>query len=119
MSLKEKIFSAQDITKELIEIPEWGVSVELRSMTAGERANLTESTSSDGKVKIAELYAAVVIASIYDPTTGLPLFTNQDREAILSKNGAVIERLAQKAMGTSGMTEQAVEEAGVRFPQES
>lgn len=119
MSLKEKIFAAQDITKESLEVPEWGVTVEIRSMTAVERANLTETTTTDGKVKIAELYAAVVIASVYDPTTGLPLFTNQDREAILSKNGAVIERLAQKAMGTSGMTEKAVEEAGVRFPQES
>ena len=43
----------------------------------------------------------------------------QDREAILSKNGAVIERLATKALGSSGLGEKAVEEAQARFPQES
>jgi hypothetical protein len=56
---------------------------------------------------------------VFDPETGLPVFTEQDREAILSKNGAVIERLATKALGSSGLGEKAVEEAQVRFPKES
>jgi len=117
--LRGKIFSADDITKELLEVPEWGVSVEIRSMTAGQRATLTEGATSADKVDVSNMYAKTVIATVFDPETGLPVFTEQDREAILSKNGAVIERLATKALGSSGLGEKAVEESQARFPQES
>jgi hypothetical protein len=119
MSLKEAIFSSDDITKELVEIPEWGVTVEVRSMTANERAKLGEGAAKGDKTDVGAMYALTVIATVYDPTTGLPVFTAQDKEAILSKNGAVIERLATKALGSSGLGEKAVDEAQARFPEES
>lgn len=119
MSLKEAIFSSDDITKELVEIPEWGVVVEVRSMTANERAKLGEGAAKGDKTDVGAMYALTVIATVYDPTTGLPVFTAQDKEAILSKNGAVIERLATKALGSSGLGEKAVDEAQARFPEES
>jgi hypothetical protein len=119
MSLKEAIFSSDDITKELVEIPEWGVTVEVRSMTANERAKLGEGAAKGDKTDVGAMYALTVIATVYDPATGLPVFTAQDKEAILSKNGAVIERLATKALGSSGLGEKAVDEAQARFPEES
>jgi hypothetical protein len=119
MSLKEAIFSSDDITKELVEIPEWGVTVEVRSMTANERAKLGEGAAKGDKTDVGAMYALTVIATVYDPATGLPVFTAQDKEAILSKNGAVIERLATKALGNSGLAEKAVDEAQARFPEES
>ena len=119
MSLKETIFNADDITKEAVEVPEWGVTVEVRSMTAAERAKLGEGASNGEKTDVAKMYALTVIATVYDPATGLPIFTDQDKEAILSKNGAVIERLASKALGSSGLTDKAVDEAQARFPKES
>jgi len=120
MSLRDKIFSSDDIKKELVEVPEWGVSVEIRSMTALERSKLMENAaSSDGKINIGSMYALTVISTVYDPESGLPIFTDKDREAVLSKNGAVVERLATIAMGNSGLTEKAVEQATARFHQES
>jgi hypothetical protein len=119
MNLKDLIFSADDITKELVEVPEWGVTVEVRSMTAAERAKLGEGASKGDKTDVGLMYAMTVIATVYDPTTGLPVFTDQDKEAILSKNGAVVERLATKALGSSGLTAEAVDEAQARFPKES
>lgn len=119
MSLREKIFSVDDIAKELVEVPEWGVTVELRAMTAAERAKLGESAMVGDKTDVGLMYALTVIASVYDPESGLPIFTFADKEAILSKSGSVIERLATKSLGQSGLTEKAVDEAGVRFPKES
>jgi hypothetical protein len=118
-SLRDKIFTADDITKELVEVPEWGVTIEIRSMTAAQRATLTEGVSSVDKVDVSNMYAKTVIATVFDPETGLPVFTDKDREAILSKNGAVIERLATKALGSSGLSDKAVDEAQARFPKES
>jgi len=119
MNLKEAIFSADDITKELVEVPEWKVTVQVRSMTAAERAKLGEGATRGDKTDVGLMYAMTVIATVYDPETGLPIFTDQDKEAILSKNGAVIERLATKALGNSGLSEKAVDEAQARFPEES
>lgn len=119
MNLRDKIFSADDITKELMEVPEWGVTVEIRAMTAAERATLGESAMVGDKTNVGLMYALTVIASVYDPETGEPVFTSNDKEAILSKSGTVIERLATKALGASGLTDKAVGEAGARFPKES
>ena len=119
MTLREAIFSADDIAKEIVEVPEWGVSVEVRAMTAAERAKLGEGAMVGDKTNVGLMYALTVIASIYDPETGLSVFTDNDREAILSKSGAVIERLATKALGYSGLTDKAVDQATARFPQES
>lgn len=119
MSLREAIFNADDITKQTVNVPEWGVDVQIRSMTAAERAKLGESAANGDKTNVALMYALTVIATVYDPTTGLPVFTENDKEAILSKNGTVIERLAGIALGASGMTEKAVDEASARFPKES
>ena len=89
-------------------------------MTAAERAGMTEAASTKGdKVNISLMYALCVIATVYDPTTGLPIFTANDKEAILSKSGVVIERLATKALGASGLADKAVDEASARFPEES
>lgn len=117
--LRKSIFEVDDITKELLEVPEWKVTVEIRSMTAAQRATLTEGVTSTDKVDISNMYAKTVIATVFDPATGLPVFTDQDREAILSKNGSVIERLATKALGSSGLSDKAVDQAQARFPEES
>ena len=66
MSLKQTIFSADDITKELVEVPEWGVKVEVRSMTAAERAKLGEGASKGDKTDVGLMYAMTVIATVYD-----------------------------------------------------
>lgn len=117
-SIRETIFATNDITSEKVEIKEWGVTVELRSMTALDRTRLQSNASKgDGKVDMTLFMSDVVIASTYDPETGLPVFEAKDRDAILSKNGSIVEKLAQKAMSMSGMEAESVDKAGADFPQ--
>lgn len=115
-SIRETIFAANDITSEKVEIKEWGVTVEVRSMTALDRTRLqSNATKGDGKVDMTAFMSDVVIASTYDPETGLPVFQPSDRDAILSKNGGIVEKLAQKAMSMSGMEAESVDKAGADF----
>ena len=117
-SIRETIFATNYITSEKVEIKEWGVTVELRSMTALDRTRLQSNASKgDGKVDMTLFMSDVVIASTYDPETGLPVFEAKDRDAILSKNGSIVEKLAQKAMSMSGMEAESVDKAGADFPQ--
>lgn len=119
-SLRETIFSANDILSEAVEIPEWGVTVEVRTMTAADRTTLqTNSTSADGKVDMTKFMPAVVIATVHDPETGEPVFQQSDIPALLSKSGVVVERLAQKALQMSGMEASSADTAGATFPEKS
>lgn len=115
-SIRETIFAANDIKSEKVEVPEWGVSVEVRSMTALDRTRLQgNATDGSGKVNMTAFMSEAVIASVFDPETGLPVFEQKDRDALLTKNGAVVERLAQKALNMSGMEAESVDKAGADF----
>ncbi len=117
-SIRETIFAANDIKSEKVEVPEWGVTVEVRTMTALDRTRLQSAAASgEGKVDMTKFMPDAVIASVFDPETGLPIFTEKDRDALLSKSGTVVERLAQTALNMSGMGADSVDKAGAEFPE--
>jgi hypothetical protein len=106
VSLRDQIFKAKDISSELMEIKEWGVTVEIRTMTARERATLMENAldPDTGQAVMSKIYPEVAIATVYDPETGQPVFEKGDIDALLGKSGTVIERIAQKALQVSGLS---------------
>ena len=106
MSLRDQIMKAKDINGELMDIKEWGVKVEIRTMTARERSRVMENAVDpvSGKTSISTIYPEIAIACLYDPETKEPIFTHEDKDALLNKSGAVLEKIAAKAMQLSGMT---------------
>lgn len=114
MSLRDQIVAANDRTTRQVEVPEWGVTVELRSMTAGQRIAMYQSAydPNSGQTDLKTLYPAVLTACVFDPKTKQPVFAQEDAEAILDKSGVVIERIAMEAISLSGISESAVTEAG-------
>jgi hypothetical protein len=114
VSLRDQIMKAKDISGEKLEIKEWGVTVEVRTMTARERARIMENAvdPNTGKASIGVMYPEIAIACVHDPETGEKIFTEQDKELLLDKSGAALEKIAQLAMQISGMTEQAGAELG-------
>jgi len=106
VSLRDQIMKAKDINGELMDIKEWGVKVEIRTMTARERATMLENAVDpvSGKTSISNMYPEIAIACVYDPETKEPVFTHADKDALLDKSGAVLENIAQRAMQISGMT---------------
>ena len=109
VSLRDQIMKAKDISGELMEIKEWGVKVEIRTMTARQRARVMENAIDPitGKSSISIIYPEIAIACVFDPESGEPVFTNDDKDALLEKSGAVLEKIASKAMTVSGLTEEA------------
>lgn len=109
MSLRDQILKAKDINGELMEIKEWGVKVEVRTMTTKERARILENAvdPNTGKTLISNMYPEIAIACVFDPESGEPVFKNEDKDALLDKSGAVLEKIAAKAMQLSGLTEEA------------
>lgn len=119
-TLAQRIFEIDDIKRETITIPAWNnIEIEVRSITALEKSQATTEAMLDpsaGTVDVGKMYALCIIAGCYDPETNEPIFAEGDVIAILSKSNDVIEMLAGKIMGSSGMKAKAVEKAHDRFP---
>lgn len=113
MSLKDRILAAQDIPVRMVEVPEWGVTVEVRGMDGGGRADMLEQAmADDGEINLREIYPDMVIFCTFDPETGIRVFEPGDREALLTKSAAAMDRVAKVAMSLSGFDDDAVDTAG-------
>ena len=117
MGLRERTLEAKDIDSEDVFVPQWGETFEVRSMSAKMRARLIKRATvqlPDGKgleTDFEQLYPQIVIATCFDPETGIPVFGPGDHDALSEKNGAALEVLALAGMRLSGMTAKAVPEA--------
>jgi len=115
VSLRDRILSANDLTSEMVEIPEWDVTVEVRGMSAADRTSLMDAAAEGGSVNTSLLFPSLVIACTFDPETGERVFGEEDRPALGEKNGLAIERVVQVAMRLSGMSVEARDASGGDF----
>ena len=114
MSLRDRILASDDIGKQIITVPHWDdVELEIRTMTAAERASMLNSAvGPDGEMDLEELYPRILIGTIFDPETGEAVFTHEDVSALKNKSASAVEFVAQKSMALSGLTGEAVDAEG-------
>lgn len=108
MDLREKILAANDIKSELVAVAAWEVMVEVRGLTAAQRAKVLAAPGvrrEDGTVDEAELSVPLIIESAHDPETKKPLFAAADLEALKGKNAGAVDQLASVALRLSGMSQ--------------
>lgn len=104
-ALRQTILNADDIVKEVVDVPEWGIKIEVRGMTAKERAKLLKSSATSGEVNMVTWFPDLIIATAYDPETGEKVFEPADRDAINAKSGAAVSALSDVAARLSGLGE--------------
>ncbi|HEY7824687.1 MAG TPA: hypothetical protein VIG24_17735 [Acidimicrobiia bacterium] len=114
MSLRDKILKAQDIPTETVTIPEWDVTLLVKGMSAGDRIDLMQSAYdvNTGQVNMSIVYPDVAVACAHEPETGEPVFTAEDKTAILSKSSAAVEKLANVGLRLSGIGKDEQDAAG-------
>ena len=108
----EDVLAVQDISREMVDVPEWGFTFEVRSMTAAERTHIMEMAQKAGQVDLSLVYPEIIIATTFNPETGEKVFTSEHSEALMAKNAAALDRLAKVGLRLSGMTEEAADAAG-------
>ncbi len=117
VSLRDTILNASDLESRIVDLPQWGVRLEVRSLDGRSRAKLLAgATKADGGVDLERLYPDMVILCAYDPESGERVFTEDDRDALLAKSASQLEIVALTAMQVSGMTGEAQKEAGKGLP---
>lgn len=104
------ILAAEDIKYRVVQVPEWGGPVRLRSMTGSERdaydaesyQQRTAATVPGSVAGIADFRVRRVARSIVD-AKGRRVFTDADIAALGAKNGEVIDRLDDVVAELSGL----------------
>ena len=107
-SLRDRIFAAEIVT-ETMQVEGWDVEVEIRPMTVAQKANLFPGD----EVKIADtetLIPRVIVLTCFDPSSGEPVFTEDDMEALAELPANVAEEVANAGLRISGLTDDAVDE---------
>lgn len=112
-SLRDKILQASDIVTERVHVPEWGIDVEVKTMTGAERAVIMQTVAeAGGQMDFRNIYPEVVIACTYDPETGERVFSYDDKPHLMAKSGLAIDRIAAVGLRLSGFTKESGDEMG-------
>lgn len=111
---RDQILSADDRVYCDVDVPEWGGTVRLRSLSGRERDNFeaTLQEQRGGKTKQNfENFRARLVALCAVDDAGNPLFPNRADVVMLgNKSVSALQRLFNKCNEMNGMTEQDVEE---------
>ncbi len=111
---RAEILAAEDLTRELVEVPEWGGAVYVRGLTAAEYDAITvsaiEGSGKNHHVNLANLRVKIVAASVVDED-GKRLFSDSDIKALGNKSAAALQRVFSVAQRLSGLGDEALEKA--------
>ena len=110
----DEILSADDRRYEIVDVPEWGGQVRLRSLTGRERdsfeASLQDRKGKSVKENVENFRARQVALCAVDEE-GKLLFTNKQQVVMLgNKSVAALQRVFNKCNEMNGFSEQDVEE---------
>lgn len=109
VSLKDKILASSDVATELVQVPEWGVELEVRGLSAGQWTRITNASvrkvAGEVTPDLSRLYSLLIVAGVFDPKTGEQVFTESDAVAVMNKSMKPIERLAKTVNRLSGITD--------------
>ena len=108
MNLRDKIFAANDLRTEEVNIPEWGVTVCVYELTAGERERISSRSDT---AEPHELIAETVIMGVRD-SEGVRIFSSEDKGMLLDKSYGVLDRLYSKILALSGVAATDAEQEG-------
>lgn len=95
----ESILKAEDFSYAELEIPEWGGSVRLRSLSGGQRSIINQRVQARDLENLEEM---LTVMGCVDED-GNRIFTNKDIDALKKKSNAPITRIAKKIMEISGI----------------
>ena len=110
---KAEILAAADLATEVVEVPEWGGSVTVRTMTGADRdafeAALVRVVDGKREPDLTNMRAKLVALTVVDEA-GERLFDAADVDALARKSAAALDRVAAAAQRINGIGAEAAEE---------
>jgi hypothetical protein len=115
---RESILEANDTEYEIVDVPEWGGEVRLRSIRGTQRdefeASLVMTNGTDRKVNLRNMRTKLIVLCAVDEA-GTRLFTNEHVAALGRKNAKPLDRLFDACQRLAGIGEKDVERLTENF----
>ena len=110
MLTKEQILSADDLRREQVNVPEWGGSVFVRTLTGTDRDAFEQSIIQNSeRMDLANVRARMAVLCVVDEK-GERLFADSDAQALGAKSSLALGRIFTVAQKLNGMTDADVED---------
>lgn len=106
---RESILAADDVRRELVEVPEWGGSVYVSTISAA--AGLTIINDADEENGRVVMGVGLLLARAIVDEEGNRIFTPEDIPALMEKSRRAIDRVTEAALRLNNFSGQAVEAA--------
>ena len=106
---KDDIFKADDLPTKDMDIPEWGGTLTIRTLTGAERDEFENAFVNQDKINIRGLKARLIQLTVQNGD-GQPMFTKADLQKLNSKSASVIDRIFEVSQRLSGLTKEDAEE---------
>jgi hypothetical protein len=114
--LKDLILAAQDLPSEVVDVPEWGLKVTVRGLSAKERDDyfMAQAVMRGGQVVGQDTVNATakLLVRCIRGEDGEPVFGPEHVEVLGAKSAAALDRLFKVASRLSGLTEDEAKETG-------
>lgn len=116
MGLREQILAAKDLKSQVVEVPEWGVTVELREFSVAARLAWRDqafepSPDGEGNTPKPGWDAALIVACLFDPETNAPIFGPDEIGLLQGKAAGPLGRLLDVALDINGLRAEASQDA--------
>lgn len=106
---KKDILSHDDLKSEVVDVPEWGGSVKVSTMSAFSRDRFEASiTKIGGGMNMNNIRAKLAIATLVDDDNQ-PMFDEKDIEALGKKSCAALDRVFEAAQRLNLISDKEVE----------
>ncbi|MFE6846570.1 hypothetical protein [Streptomyces sp. NPDC057686] len=116
---KNAILHANDLEYEIVDVPEWGGSVRLKTLTGEERdefeaSQVTINKKGKPEQNMVNVRARLVALVVVDDT-GAPLFSRYDIPDLGRKSSRALDRVFTKASEMNGFSEEELEKLAQDF----
>ena len=110
---KNAILKADDLKKELVNVPEWGGDVYVRGMTGADRdkfeASIVQTRGKDQTLNMVNIRAKLASMTICDEK-GNRIFSEADVKELSGKSAHALQRIFVVAQKLSGIGDEDVKE---------
>lgn len=110
---KAQILAADDLTTEVVSVPEWGGEVRVRALSASERDQFEDKiVKREGKhsrVILTDVRAKLAAVCMVNEA-GARLFTDAEVAELTKKSAAALQRVFEVAQRLAGITDEDAEE---------
>ena len=100
---RDQILGADDRKTDELEVPEWGGSVKIRSMSGSEVQKYVEAVQADEDADIKHMCLLIHFSVVGDD--GKKLFSTEDIEALADKNLLVLRSVSEACIAVNGLNQ--------------